>query len=250
MPTFTSKTVEQARAARPIARWDTTSRSFVIVAAVVLVITFTGLFAVSAEAAIWVTEPGRLNLAPALRWALVVGLDGALLANALSLAVQRGRGESGRLAKWLMAASLGVSTLINVARGLSLHTDSLPATVATIAVTCMIPVLILGATESALKVLVRPAEGDATRLQAMARLADRGVLADTGASSPAAKVDLAEVIRSLAAAEPELSRAAIARRTGASPAQVKAALDGQVKPTRTTTAAPLDADGVPEVPEY
>ncbi|MGH1522836.1 hypothetical protein ACRAWC_01580 [Leifsonia sp. L25] len=250
MPTFSSKTVESVRQTRRMARWDPNSPSFVIFSAVVILITFAGLFCVSAESGLWVTQKGQLDLAPGLGWSVIIGLDGALAANALSLAVQRSRGQRAVLPKVIMGMSLALSTLLNVMRALSLHTASGPSTVAVLAVTCMTPVLILGAIESVLTVLVKPAE-NADTARAKQDLVDKGIVTYDGGKSRAVKDDMATIIRSLAAAEPELSRAAIARRTGASPTQVKAALDGQQKPARAAAlVAPLDADGVPAVPEY
>lgn len=241
MPTYTSEAVTEARKTRPVQRIQTTSRGFVITAVIVLALTFLGLFSVSGTAMWWIAGEGQMDLPLFLRPALLVGLDFGLVATGLAWAVQRSRGESTTLSRLILFSSVGFSVLINIARGVSTFHGGFAGVVA-IVVETGVPLLLLAASENALAILVAPASGSVEQRQAIARLADRGLLAGGADRKDAAvQEDLAAAVRELHTAQPKLSRSALAKQTGVSVTFVKNALADS---TPTAALPPLEIPGM------
>jgi hypothetical protein len=230
MPSFTSRTIEAAKAAKPAARWDPSSRSFVTAVSAILVITALGLFLTSASAQWWVTTD-QLHMAPLLGWTLIAGIDGAILGETAAIAVQKARGATAAVNVVAFVGLTLASAAINLWHGLSLGARGLDA-IGDAGVSLLVPLALLCVTESALKVVLRPAEGDAGTRAALARLADRGQLRTNSqpigtlaATGTATRRDQDALLRDRwAAQEGRASYSRVAKEAGVSVGALKAAL--------------------------
>jgi len=225
VPSFSSSTLDAARAAKPAARIQPTSRGFVAVTAGITAASFAASFFVSAWAQVWVG--GQIGLPGAAALVLPIAIDAPLIAFGMAAIAKRSRGERTWLA-WLSlavftAASIGGNVWHGLATG---DSDSIAAQIGVCAVAALIPLGVLLTSESALSILVAPPHGSAEQRQALARVADRGLLAAPGAAkrSRAETEDLAATARSMA--EAGSSKAAIARTLKLSAKAVNEAVSG------------------------
>lgn len=89
----------------------------------------------------------------------------------------------------------------------------------------------LATSEQVKGILISPPSGTRSQRQALDRVADRGLLPAQTAGAPKAKrgtpldVDLRETVKAIAQAEPGISKASIAKRTGLSATSVREALN-------------------------
>jgi hypothetical protein len=198
---------------------------------------FAASFFVSAFAQVWVG--GRIHLPGAAAFALPVAIDAPLLAFGMAAIAKRSRGESTVLA-WLSlsvftAASIGANVWHGLEAG---EPGSTVGQIGVVAVSALIPLGVLLTSESVLSIIVQPPQGSAEQRQALARVADRGLLGAAGAQakpSAAEKQDAAAVAAAMVQAG--ATQAAARKATGVSVAALKAALGGRQPPTTQSSVA-------------
>ncbi len=225
MPTHTSSALHHAAADRPVARISPTSHAFVMATTIVTFIAFAAAFTISGFSQVW--AGGELGLPVWARFAVPLAVDAPLIAFALSSIARRGRGE----AVWPSAAWLGLfsasSIAINVWHGISEAGAHGIAFWGLIGLSALIPLSVLATSGEVLSILTAPPRGSVEQRQALARVADRGQLAERtvqAAGRPArlpkrgtpAREDLAAVVRDHVNAFPGASVAERARSTGVS----------------------------------
>jgi hypothetical protein len=225
LPTHTSTTLDQAAAARPVARISPTSRAFVLTTTAVTVLAFAAAFTISGFSQVW--AGGQLGLPIWARFAVPLAVDMPLLAFALSSIARRAQGEP----VWPSAAWLGVfssaSIAINIWHGISEPGAHGAAVWGLIGISALVPLAVIATSGEVLSILTAPPRGSAEQRQALARVADRGQLAGR-AVQPAGRptklpkrgtperADLAAVVRDHVEAFPAASVAERARSTGVS----------------------------------
>lgn len=232
MPTYESSTLAAQPAA--VARISATSRPFIMVTIAVTVAAFIGAFAISAVAQLWVAE--QIGIPAFARVGVPLGVDAPLIAFSLGAISRRSRGES-TVGSWVWLVTFSVASVgLNAWHGLSAaHASTGIAPLFVVLVSGLMPLAVLATSEQVVGILVTPPTGSREQRQALARVADRGALpAQTQIKGqPAAKPrrgtpqaeDLHEVARALVQAEPGISKAEVARRTGLSAMAVREALN-------------------------
>jgi hypothetical protein len=204
----------------------------VITTVVVTLLAFVGAFSVSADSQLWVA--GQIGVPAGVgSYGVVLGIDAPLLAFSLGAIARRSRGESAA-SSWVWICLFSTASIaLNSWHGISVsHTGSGLGSVFVILVSSLMPLAVLGCSEQVVGILVAPPAGSREQRQALARVADRGALpAQTvGAQKPPkrgtpADLDLRETARALAQAEPGITKAEIARRTGLNATGVREALN-------------------------
>ncbi|MCU1585480.1 MAG: putative Phage excisionase [Microbacteriaceae bacterium] len=227
MPTYDSPTL----AAQPnaVARISATSRGFVLTTLAVTTAAFAGAFTTSSVSQLWVAQ--QIGIPEFARAGVVLGIDAPLLAFSLGAIARRSRGESVASSWiWLTIFSLA-SVILNAWHGISVAHSAPGTLVFVVLVSSLMPLAVLGTSEQVVGILVAPPSGTRQQRQALARVADRGALPAQTQSAPKPKrgtpldVDLRETAKALAQAEPGISKAEIAKRTGLSAIAVREALN-------------------------
>ena len=175
MPRTESTTVTEARAARPAARIQATSRPFIYAAAASTILAFAAAFLVSGFSIYWAGVT-LLHLPALAAYALPVVVDSPMVAFALSGIARRGRGESSRMTTVSLVTFTLVSTGINSLHALSYGSHGLDL-VGAVGLSAFTPVALLLTSEAALGVLVAPVNGSREQLAALQRVADRDAAA-------------------------------------------------------------------------
>lgn len=225
VPTHTSSTLDRAAAAKPVARISPNSRAFVMTTTIVTLLAFTSAFTISGFSQVW--AGGELGLPVWARFAVPLAVDMPLIAFALSSIARRAQGEP----VWPSVAWLGLfsasSIAINVWHGISEAGAHGIALAGLVGLSALVPLAVIATSGEVLSILTAPPGGSAEQRQALARVADRGQLAER--SAPAARrsvkmpkrgtperADLAAVVQDHINAFPAASAAERARSTGVS----------------------------------
>lgn len=225
VPTHTSFALDHAAGAKPVARISPTSRAFVLTTTIVTLLAFASAFTISGFSQVW--AGGELGLPVWARFAVPLAVDMPLIAFALSSIARRAQGEP----VWPSAAWLGLfsasSIAINVWHGISEAGAHGIALAGLVGLSALVPLAVIATSGEVLSILTAPPRGSAEQRRSIARVADRGLLAERSALATGRLVklpkrgtpereDLAAVVRDHVKAFPAASVAERARSTGVS----------------------------------